>query len=173
MKPADPRTSEQFHFDAVDLAANRTGRLSPEQERQFSQMAGVIRTQPKKIYVLLFIAVVAMTVFMAKQPNVPKDQVFIAGGAMLVMLTIIVMITRLNYRRADAMEQLTVLQVEGQPKVYRSTSEGFWIAKIGDVKFQADSISIGIFDQERTYRVFYTRISRMTSPVILSMETLG
>ena len=51
-----PTLAQVFSFDAVDLAANRAGQLSPDQAVMFTNMAGMARRRPWRVLVLLAFA---------------------------------------------------------------------------------------------------------------------
>ena len=94
-----PTLAQVFSFDAVDLAANRAGQLSPDQAVMFTNMAGMARRRPWRVLVLLAFAVVVAIVMLAAQ-GAPADQLTIARlpdlpeGAELARVDVVIRLRR-------------------------------------------------------------------------------
>ncbi|MGB8858317.1 MAG: hypothetical protein WCC60_03630 [Ilumatobacteraceae bacterium] len=169
MNPVDERLARVFRYDAVDLAANRAGQLSPEQERQYSSLARGARRHPPRMMAFVLLAVGAGFGYFASQGDVPRDQLFLVGGLLLLFVAVIGALLMLNYRRADRMEHMQVLVTQGLPAVKSTTTPEYKRLVVGGVKFNMMWDDTECFDPRTEYRVYYSHIG-IGSPVILSLE---
>ena len=169
MKQVDPSLAAQFAFDAVDVAANRAGQLSPDQQAYFRTMARQARRRVPRVVLLLVLVVVGVLVFASTQPGVGRTQLVIAGGALIAAASVVLGITSLNYRMASAMEAAVVRMTQGPAVTGPDSTPGHWHVDIGGVRFHVTALDVDFFLPETTYRVYYTNV-KVGTPLPLSME---
>ncbi|MCB9382436.1 MAG: hypothetical protein H6513_17260 [Acidimicrobiaceae bacterium] len=166
-----PTLAQVFSFDAVDLAANRAGQLSPDQAVMFTNMAGMARRRPWRVLVLLAFAVVVAIVMLAAQ-GAPADQLTIAGGACAVMVALVTAVSMLNLRQARAMERPAVQVTQGRPVKTPSMTIDRWWMDVGGVRFSIDRADADLFSEHTVYRIYHADLG-VGSPGILSVEVLA
>lgn len=171
MNRIDRSLANTFMFDAVDLAANRAGQLSPDQLAGYRAAARVSRRHVPKITIMVTILIAGLLVLVGVQPSVPTDQKYLIAGILLLFYAIIILITRRNYRLADNMENLQLHMVQGTAEVSPTASAGFWKVTIGGVRFGMMSDDTQCFQPDVVYRIYYTDLG-VGSPAILSAEVV-
>lgn len=172
MYQIDPVLSQTFFFDAVDVAANRSGRLSPDQEQGFRQMAERSRRAVPRLLVLVGAAVIGSLVIASFMPGAGGSQLLIAAGALTAAFGVIALIIRTNSTRADryqaVAERPIVKYAEGTPTEYWNTTSDIRYLVVGGARFPMMWDDIAKFRPERTYRVYFTEIG--SKPQMLSVE---
>ena len=172
MKQVDPSLAERFAFDAVDVAANRAGQLSPDQQAYFRTMARQARRRVPRVLFMLVFVVVAVLAFASTQPGVDRTQLVIAGGAVVAAASIVMGITALNYRAANAMDQVVVRVTQGPAVTGPDSTPGHWHVDIGGVRFHITAMDADTFRTETVYRVYYANV-KIGTPLPLSMEVVA
>ena len=174
MNQIDPKLSAAFFFDAVDVAANRSGRLSPTQEQGFQVEASVSRSSVPKVLTLTAIAIVAGFVYSSVQPGADLSQMLLVAGLLLVAFGIIALIARKNLTRAAqldvAREQPSVLVAEGLPTEHWNTTSDIRSLVVAGVHFRMMWDDIEKFHKDTVYRVYYAMIGKQ--PRMLSVEVV-
>lgn len=174
MYQIDPVLSQTFFFDAVDVAANRSGRLSPDQEQGFRQMAARSRRAVPRLIVLTAGAVIGSLVLASFMPGAGGRQLLIAAGALAACFGVIVLIIRLNATSADryqaAADQPVVKIAEGQPSEHWNTTSDIRSLVVAGVRFPMMWDDIAKFHAERTYRVYYAELGNKAH--MLSVEVV-
>jgi len=175
MNHIDPRLASAFAYDAVDIAANRAGQLSPEQEQKFRNAARrARRASPRIMLVLVLVAVLVAVIsvmFAAFATSVPSNQLLIGGGATAVFVALIGLLSLLNFRQANKMDNVQVLVAEGRPIITPTGLESHSRMDVGGVGFHILWGDIDYFDDATIYRIYHTWIGAGV-PVILSIEVL-
>lgn len=171
MNRIDRDLANTFMFDAVDLAANRAGQLSPDQLTGYGAAARASRRQVPRLTVFMTILMVGLFVLVGVQSTVPMDQKYMIGGFLLLFYAVILLLVRRNYRLADNMEHLQLRVVQGTAEASPTTSVGFWKVEIGGVRFGMMSGDTNCFQPGVVYRVYYTELGKR--PAILSAEVVG
>jgi len=172
MNHIDPRLASAFAYDAVDIAANRAGQLSPEQEQNFRYAAGRARRASPRIMMALVIVIGVVFAALAMATSVPTNQLLIASGATVVFLAFIGLISLLNLRQANTMEHMQVLVAEGRPVITPIGLESHSRLEVGGVGFHILWGDIDCFDDTTMYRIHYAWIGAGV-PVILSIEVVA
>lgn len=167
----DLTLAQVFSFDAVDLAANRAGGLSPDQATMFANSARIARRTPRRIAVLVLLAAVASLV-MLKVQGMATSHLVVPAVAVGVVGSIVVAISLLNLRQAKVMDQPVVRVTEGVPSKRPSNTFGRWWLEVGGVRFSVDHGDIDLFDDRTVYRIYHADLG-VGSPGILSLEVVS
>ena len=171
MNPVDDTLARVFAYDAVDLAANRAGQLSPDQRAMFTAAAHSARRRPPVIMSMLVLTMVALFGLLAVQGAVPRQQLALAGGAVAMFVALIGMISMLNFRQANKMEHMQVLVTQGVAVISSLGFDGHSRLEVGGVRFNIMSGDIDFFRTDIVYRIYHAYIG-VGTPVILSLETV-
>jgi len=172
MNHIDPRLASAFAYDAVDIAANRAGQLSPEQEQNFRDAAGRARRASPRILLVLVVVISVVFAALATATSVPTDQLLIAGGATGLFIALVGLISLLNFRQANKMENMQVLVAEGRPIITPIGLESHSRLDVDRVGFHILWGDIDYFDEKTTYRIYYSWVGAGV-PVILSIEVVA
>lgn len=176
----DPKLGRLFFFSEDDLAANRQGRLSPEQARGFATTAEVGRRSSRRtlpvFFVLLAAVVVVAVVTSASSTGTSAGDTWgpialVAGmGAFLCFL---VWFFRRRTARSQAVQhEGVVLAVQGRFD-YDPTWDNTFGIDIGGVRFLVELLQYQALDDQAEYRAYFlntdphaTLLSIETSPAI-------
>jgi len=172
MNHIDPHLASAFAYDAVDIAANRAGQLSPEQEQNFRNAARRARRASPRIMLVLVVVIGVVFAVLATATSVPSNQLLIAGGATGAFIALIGLISLLNFRQANKMENMQVLVAEGRPTITPIGLESHSRLDVGGVGFNILWGDIDYFDDATTYRIYHAWIGAGV-PVILSIEVMA
>ena len=172
MNHVDPRLANAFVYDAVDIAANRAGQLSPEQEQNFRNAALRARRASPRIMVALVVVIGAVFAALATATSVPSNQLLVAGGATGVFVALIGLLSLLNFRQANKMGNMQVLVAEGRPLITPIGLESHSRLDVGGVGFHILWGDIDYFDDTTSYRIYYAWIGA-GAPAILSIEVVA
>lgn len=159
-----------FSFDAVDLAANRSGHLSPDQERMFTAAAAMGRRRTRRTVPLVLVLVVtAAMVAVTMSGEVTAALLGTLAVGLGVPVLLIVVFGRKAQRTYAAYEIPVVKTVEGTADAHPSATPGSWWVVIGGVRFPVMSGDATRFRDDAVYRVHYLD-GVMGRPALLSAE---
>ncbi len=173
MNQIDPTMAATFFFDAVDVAANRSGHLSPAQAERFRVAARVSRAHVPKVMAIVVVAVVVSFVVAANGAGVDAAQLALVGGLLLLALAVITLLVRRNYAMADQLDQPyhEVKQAESRPTTHWNTTSDIRSLVVGGVRFPMMWDDLELFREDTVYRVYYTQLGKR--PQMLSVEVVG
>lgn len=171
MNQIDDTLAKVFAYDAVDLAANRAGQLSPDQHVMFTRAAHQARRRAPRVMGMLVLVLGAVFGFLAVQGTVPMNQLAIGGAVAMIFVALIGLLSLLNYRQANKMEHMQVRVTEGLPIASPSGYDGHWRLDVGGVRFNIMSGDIDFFNESTVYRIYHAYIG-VGTPVILSLEVV-
>ena len=148
----DRRLGRVFGFDADDLRANRSGRLSDQQARLFANAAASGRRRTR-VVLPLFFGLLIGTVVLALATSGPETVgalavVGVMGGFMVLLVAVF---ARRSARDEAVKAAGEVVAVEA-PVTLDTIRDGFWIIAIGPFTFAADEDGYGALEDGGTYR---------------------
>ncbi len=159
-----------FAFDAVDLAANRSGHLSPDQERMFRAAAAHGRRRTRRVVpVVLVLAAAAVVAALATSTEVTPALIGALGFGLAVPLGLVAVFTSKASRTYAAYESPVVRTVEGRAEASPSATPGHWWVEVGGVRFSMMSGDTAVLRDGALYRVHYLD-GVMGRPALLSAE---
>jgi hypothetical protein len=170
----DPRLGEAFAFDAVDLAANNAGRLSPEQERLLGHGAAVgARRQSRAtvaVIIVFGLAIVVTAGGIAVTPGSGPEAALVAAGILAFVAGIVVWGMRRGRRLQRTLTERRLLTTEGRLAV-RTSYNAHWYAHVGAARIGVDRYQAETLCEGGTYRVHY--LSSDDGAIPMSLELLA
>lgn len=158
-----------FAFDAVDLAANRAGHLSPDQQVMFHNAArqGGGRALLVLALVLLVGCAAAAVVATGGQPA----GFGIAAGLLVAPTIAIALLNRSQRRRVAAMSDPVLRSVEGEVSIGMTMPSGFRIMHCGPVQFEIQSADAQYIRHGHRHRIHYVE-GGTRAQTVLTIEKL-
>lgn len=146
-----------FAFDAVDLAANRSGHLSPDQEVMLGNASRLGRRRTRRVLPLIALpSVGSVALMLGTASEISVGLVAAIVGGLALVLGLVAVFLRSAERTYRAYERPAVRMVEGVALAEPSATPGSWWVHIGGVRFPVMSGDAPSFRDGAVYRVYYT-----------------
>lgn len=174
----DTALARAFGFDAADLAANRAGRLSPDQAAGFAAMARMGRRSGPRMAIVFGVLLVAGVAagLAGSHTAITPALVAITVGIAAVPGTIFLIAYRSQRKRLGAWEQPQVRTVEGPARAWSPFDDTYRLEVAdparGPVRFAVLWDQTDVFHEGVVYRVHHL-VPGSGHPVILSIETVA
>jgi hypothetical protein len=170
-------------FSDSDLASNRTGKLSPAQQKTMAVARGRSQVANLVFGAIFLVIVVVIAAFVLPPlfaPQPANSSAVPPGVVVLVVAVVagIIVLSAVRSRRRIAGLDGAVLMTEGEAKTRTgeagigddALSLGVYRLKVGSVTFPLSSASqLAAFSDGQRYRVYYVK---STLPVIVSAESV-
>ncbi len=145
-----------FAFDAVDLAANRAGHLSPDQEVMLRNASRLGRRRTRRIVPLVVVlAGVMVALVLGTASEISVGLVAALLGGLTLVLGLMAVFVRTAERTYRAYERPIVRSVEGVALAEPSATPGSWWVRVGGVRFPVMSGDAPSFRDDTVHRVYY------------------
>lgn len=171
----DPELGRVFLFDEADLEANRSGRLSEEQERmQKAGVAGLRRHArfSRRMVIVLILVVLAVVLVMSQVvpggPALGSTEMLIIVGIILAFGALMLLLGRKNSTIADSVERSELQTVEGPIEWDSDILVGSDVLVVQKVRFRVDRLLAQTVEVGATYSVHY--MQSVVGPTIISLE---
>lgn len=169
----DPLIGGRFGFTAEELAANRGGYLTTEQEHLLDVTVDAYdrgaRRSGRLVAVVLVVAIVLTAIAIAAAPGGGLDAASLATVILTGIMAIILWAMRRGQRTRDAFRDRRLQTAEG-PLNVRTTSTGGWYAHVGDARFGVELDQSEVLREDGRYAVHYLALPDGAMP--LSIEAL-
>ena len=169
----DPAMAREFGFDEADVAANRQGQLTPDQQIMFANASRRGRHRVKVMVGIVCVLVVAAVVAALIGSNTELTPGLIASivGIALLPIVGVAVVSRGIGTNLTAFENPRIASVDGRATWRPAMSDGVYL-DVGGITFAVFADQAEQFDPERTYRVHYL-VTGASTQAVLSVEVIG
>lgn len=169
----DPLIGSRFGFTAEELAANRDGHLTAEQERLLDATVVAYdrgaRRSGRLVAVVFTVAIVLTAIAIAATPGGGLAAASLATVILTGVMAIILWAMARGQRTREAIRNRRLQTAEG-PLNVRTTSTGGWYAHVGDARFGVELDQSQALREDGRYAVHYLALPDGAMP--LSIEAL-
>jgi hypothetical protein len=162
------RLRKFFHFTENDLAANRRGQFSEDQEKRLSQQAKAEQASARSSAVILFVIAAAglaigMTIASIAPAGIGRILIFLLMGILWPSVWAGKGVQIL--RAASALQEPRLCEVSGPAHIIRH-EDGSYVLKVGDNEFDLDRNPAGAIMEGDEFTLYYIEATEE----ILSVE---
>ena len=170
----DPAIGRAFNFTAEELAENRAGRLTADQELMWRNTVRVWRRGAGRGARLLgfaiAVAAVAIVIVGSRTPGTDSTAWIVAAVMLLLIGTLGFAFIRRGSRAAATLERATQQEAVGEFS-WTSDLNARWWGRVGEARFGIDRLQEEALETGGTYRVHY--LPSDSGAWVLSIERVG